>query len=577
MIAIVRRFRRLLGPEHASLMDRYLLASVVAAFATGIAVTAGIGALARLLDGDRDDAARWAAACALLALAAGGLTYLATLRGFAVSLRLLSALRPHIAEQLTTLPLGWFTPANTGRATSVLNRGTIEILGIPNHQLNPLVRAVVVPATVLAALVVLDPLVAASAAVCMPLAALVMRFAQRHGVRHDHAVRLADDEMSGRIVEYAQAQETLRAHTAGSVGRRPLDDAFARLRAAERAQLRSVVPAIALSHCVAQLAFLAVLAVAAALSTAQGADQGQAAAAIAAVVGCHIALQSLADVGVHGSAIRMAMARLDDIDAILEEAPLPVVAGETADGPVLRVRDVAVSYDGARVLDGLSLELASGTLTALVGSSGSGKSTLARLLARFADPDAGTVELGGRDVRTLRPDELGARVAHVFQDTFVFAGTLEENIAIARPGMTARELADVVRQAGLEELVRHLPEGLATRVGDGGRRLSGGESQRVAIARALASRAPLLVLDEPTSALDAETEAQLLRTLLRLRRDRTILLITHRLAPIMAADRIVVLHDGAAREQGTHAELLARDGRYATFWNARRAAEGWRV
>ena len=207
--------------------------------------------------------------------------------------------------------------------------------------------------------------------------------------------------------------------------------------------------------------------------------------------------------------------------------------------------------------------MAAGSTVALVGPSGAGKTTVANLLLRFWDPESGVVRLFGHDLREYTLDELRRRIALVAQDTYLFNDTLRANVLLARPEADDAALAEAVDRAALAELIASLPDGLDTVVGERGAQLSGGQRQRVAIARAFLKDAPVLILDEATSHLDAVSEAAVRAALDRLARDRTTLVIAHRLSTVRDADAIVVLDDGRVAEVGRHADLLGRRGLYA--------------
>ena len=242
--------------------------------------------------------------------------------------------------------------------------------------------------------------------------------------------------------------------------------------------------------------------------------------------------------------------------------PLAVKTG------TVRFEEVAFAYDPRRpIFRALSLTLLAGKTTAVVGSSGAGKSTLSRLLYRFYDVQKGRITIDGQDIRSVVQGSVRQAIGIVPQDTVLFNDTLAYNIRYGRPDASDEEVWQAAQSAHLDALIRSLPEGLQTQVGERGLKLSGGEKQRVAIARALLKRPAILVFDEATSALDSESERAIQAEIREVSRGRTSLVIAHRLSTIIDADTIIVLEDGALVEQGSHSELLARRGRYAELWD----------
>ena len=251
--------------------------------------------------------------------------------------------------------------------------------------------------------------------------------------------------------------------------------------------------------------------------------------------------------------------------------PLLVTAGS------LRFEDVRFAYEAERpILKGLSFEVPAGKTVAIVGPSGAGKSTISRLLFRLYDVSSGRILIDGQDIKTVTQASLRAAIGMVPQDTVLFNDTIRYNIRYGRWDASDAEVEEAARLAQIDTLIRMAPKGYETQVGERGLKLSGGEKQRVAIARTVLKAPPILVLDEATSALDSHTEHEIQGALDRVSHNRTSLVIAHRLSTIVAADEIIVLDQGRIVERGTHGELLAKNGLYASMWNRQREAEAAR-
>ncbi len=261
------------------------------------------------------------------------------------------------------------------------------------------------------------------------------------------------------------------------------------------------------------------------------------------------------------------------INALLDEpitapsvpaAVIPARVWTQPDASSITFDAVSFAYPGGRraAHQGLSFAIAAGERVGIVGPSGSGKSTIVRLLLRLHDPQTGAVRIGGHDLRALDPDAVRRMIAVVAQDTYLFHGTIEDNLRLGAPDASDAELAAAARAANAHDFIEALPDGYQTVIGERGARLSGGQRQRIAIARALLRDAPILVLDEALSSVDAENEAVIQQALDRLMLGRTTLILAHRLSSVINADRILVLADGAVVDSGRHAELIARDGPY---------------
>lgn len=260
-----------------------------------------------------------------------------------------------------------------------------------------------------------------------------------------------------------------------------------------------------------------------------------------------------------------------EVEAEVEDSPdaAPLVIGAGA----IAFRDVHFAYDAARpILKGVSFEVPAGKTVAVVGPSGAGKSTLSRLLYRFYDVQQGVITIDGQDVRDVTQKSLRQAIGMVPQDTVLFNDTIAYNIRYGRPSATDEEVKAAADIAQISGFIEHLPGGFRAMVGERGLKLSGGEKQRVAIARTILKSPPILILDEATSALDTRTEQEIQAALDLVSKNRTTLVIAHRLSTVVGADEIIVLKDGRIAERGTHSDLLRQGGLYASMWNRQREA-----
>lgn len=243
----------------------------------------------------------------------------------------------------------------------------------------------------------------------------------------------------------------------------------------------------------------------------------------------------------------------------------------------IKASDISFAYEKRKIIDGISLEIPQRTTTAIVGPSGGGKTTLTSLLSRFWDVDNGSVTLDGKDVREYSMDALMKNYSFVFQRVYLFADTIANNIRFGQPDAPMEKVIEAAKKACCHDFIMRLPDGYDTVIGEGGASLSGGEKQRISIARAIMKDAPIIVLDEATANVDPENEAELMSAIDALTKEKTIIMIAHRLKTVRNADKILIIDSGRIAEQGTHDELMSKNGIYRSFIESRREAASWRL
>ena len=580
---MLNTFIRLLGDD-APVFRRYCAMALAYGVLSGLTITALVLALGRLLGGDVGGASLW-----LGVLLAGLAACWAWRRqvekaGVRVGVTVLQGARQRLGDHVARLPVGWFTPENTAKLGHVITQGMMNVAQLPAHVLTPVICGAVTPVVMVAALFALHWQLGLIALLALPLLAGAMWLTAHLGQRADDAYQHHFAQTSQRLVEFAQAQSVLRAF--GGHGDGDADGGTRFLRHAIDAQRHAGTRLIYLSALASVLnawtvqAIFAALLAAAALWLTSLPGTTDAIAVIVALLLVVRLVDPLQEVASYGEVLRGARGPLDAARDIFAVQPLPEAAAPRAprDGSV-ELRGVHFRYaqEQPDVLTDINLYCAPGSMTALIGASGSGKTTLVRLVARFFDASAGSVRVGGVDVREMSSEQLAGQISQIFQDSYLFQGSIADNIRIGKPDATDAELLEAARQAGVAEIIDRLPQGFDTPVGEGGARLSGGERQRIAIARALVKAAPILLVDEATAALDAENQAAIAEALARLRGKRTLIVIAHQLSTVAMADQIVVLDGGTLGEQGAPEQLRAQGGLYAHFLAQRQAAKGWRI
>lgn len=530
--------------------------------------------LARLLVAGADQSRLWTVGIAALSLLGLG-----TLLGAALTLwlhvvdaRFASALRTRLLSKLSRLPLGWFTARGSGSIKQLVADDTLSLHYLVTHAIPDAVAAVVAPVAVLVYLFVVDWRVALVLFVPVLVYMVLMSvMLTQSGPKIGQAQRWAE-RMNGEAGTYLEGQPVIRVFggAAASTFRRRLDEYINFLVDWQRPFIGKKTLMDLVTRPSTFLWLIALTGTPLIVAGRMDPVNLLPFLLLGTTFGARLLGIGLGVGGIRGGmlAARRLQVALDEPElAVGEHAP---TAGQ-ASGTV-RFEAVRFGYrPGVPVIRDVSLTLRPGTVTALVGPSGSGKSTLAALLARFHDIESGSISVDGQDIRSLTADELYRKVGFVLQDAQLVHGSVRDNIALAVPDATDEQVQAAARAAQIHDRILRLPQGYDTVLGASSA-LSGGERQRLTIARAILADTGVLILDEATAFADPESEYLVQQALNKLTKDRTVLLIAHRLHTVTGADQIVVLDHGGIVEQGRHEELLAAGGRYLQLWETGRTA-----
>lgn len=598
MFELISRLREPLSAAGRTNFRQVTALSCIVGVVRGLSLIAFIPAAIALTSGRPAwgmNLTAWLIVLALCALASFITEYLLAMRSYMVSFDFLSNMHRAIGDKVASLPLGSFRADTAGKMSRLVSRELMLLGEMFAHMYSPFIAAIVTSLTMLVGITVFSPALGLVCVLAIPVIAGGVWVA-RTCLNSGSALKEPPaQELSHRIVEYATKQGALRA-----CGRSSSYDPLERAedtygKAARRSLIRETIGQV-VNGMAAQVVVVSLIIAIGLLAV------GGSVSPVEAIVSIGLLLrftQILVDIGTLASAFETRRPVLDLSHEVLSAPELPILPSSSnqdpassnhdpsssdqdpaCSGSAVALTDVSFAYEADHpVLRGVSFQVAPGTMTAIVGPSGCGKTTIARLVARFYDVDAGSVSVGGRDVRQWDTAQLMAQLSLVFQDVYLFDDTLEANVRIGRADASDDDVKEVARLSGVDEIVERLPLGWNTRVGEGGRALSGGERQRVSIARALLKAAPIVLFDEATSALDPENENHITDAMDALRRNATLIVIAHKLDTITAADQIIVLdHSGRVAQVGTHAELYSQsDGQYRAFWQARSRAAGWKL
>ncbi|WP_255026585.1 ABC transporter ATP-binding protein [Rhodococcus sp. GA1] len=575
---MIRTLFSLLPPGSRTLAVAHLALTLVGVVLRAAGVVVLVPLVGALFGPDPGDAWPWLGVLALLTILGWIIDGLAARRGFDLGFGLLANGQSEVSERIARIRLAWFSSENTATARQAIAATGPDLVGIIIYLVTPAIGAVLLPFAIAVALIPISWPLAVAALAGIPLLVGAYFLSVRLSRRQEQVASDSNVELTERIVEFARTQQALRAARRAEPTRSLVGEALAKQHAATGRLLLMQIPGQVVFSIASQLA-LVILAGTVVLSTVRGdVDVPEAIALIVVIVRYLDPFTTLGDIS---GGIEASLATLRRIREVLT-APTVDDAGTmtvTGRAPRIELRGVGFWYDTntPAVLEGLDLALEPGTTTAIVGPSGSGKSTVLALLAGLVTPRVGQILVDGVDITELDPASRRALTSVVFQEPYLFDGTIRENIRVGDPEADDAAVENVARLACADDIVNRSPDGWDTRVGEGGSALSGGERQRVSIARALLKPAPLLLLDEATSALDTENETAVVQALGADPVSRTRVIVAHRLASIRTADRVVFLERGRIAEDGTVDELLSAGGWFADFWTQRGSASAWQI
>lgn len=483
--------------------------------------------------------------------------------------------RISIADKLKRVPMGFFNANSLGQLSGVCTTvvGSIENM-VPMVLVN-ILGGLITTAVFTLVILIFDWRIGLITLVGILLYLAVVSAMEKKSALIAADTQKAQTALTEAVLEDVQGMGVVKSFNLSGRGDRKLQEAVEEKRRADLEVEQVMIPYTAAQEAVLQLASVLMM-LAAVVFWADGTMS--LANALMVLVIAFLVFNQIKAFGMGVSMLRMAAA---SIDRTLETEQMPrmdehgkAVSPKTHD---ITFDHVSFSYENKQILHDINVTLPDKTTTAIVGPSGSGKSTLCNLIARFWDVDSGCVKIGGVDVRDYTLESLMNQISMVFQNVYLFADTIENNIKFGCPDATHEQVVSAAKKACCDDFIEALPDGYDTVIGEGGASLSGGEKQRISIARAMLKDAPIVILDEATANVDPENEDRLQKAIEALTRDKTIIMIAHRLKTVRHADQILVIDHGCIVQQGKHDALIRQSGLYAEFVGGRKQAAIWKL
>lgn len=484
-------------------------------------------------------------------------------------------MRIKIAEHLRYLPMGYFNSNSIGEISSVTTN-TMEMLGdVAARVVMLTTQGILETAMIVLMILVFDWRIGLISAAGVIIFFMINSIMQKSGKSDSEKKVLCDTELISQIMEYIQGISEVKSYNLLGKQAKRLNVANEACAGINTKMELLFVPYHFLQGAVTKITG-AVIVICSAAFYINGTMSSV--YAIGMTIAAFMLYSSLECAGNYSSLLHVVSVCVDKANAILELDTMDIDGKEIRPQSCdIELEHVSFSYDKRKIIDDVSLSIPQRTTTAIVGPSGGGKSTLCNLIARFWDVDTGRVTLGGVDVKEYSMNSLMSNFSFVFQTVYLFADTIENNIKFGRQDATHEEVVEAAKKACCHDFISQLPDGYNTVIGEGGSSLSGGQKQRISIARAIMKDAPIVILDEATANVDPENEKELMDAVAALTKEKTIIMIAHRLKTVRHADRIVVVDKGRIVQQGTHEQLMQQDGIYRRFVDAREQAVSWKL
>ena len=483
--------------------------------------------------------------------------------------------RIKIAEHLRYLPMGYFNSNSIGEISSVTTN-TMEVLGDIAARVVMLTTQGILETTMIVLMILIfDWRIGLISAAGVFIFFVINSIMQKAGKSDSEKKVQCDTELISQIMEYIQGISEVKSYNLLGKQAKRLNDANEACAKINTKMELLFVPYHFLQGVVTKITG-AIIVIGSAAFYINGTMS--AVYAIGMTISAFMLYSSLECAGNYSSLLHVVSVCVDKANAILELDTMDIDGKEIKPQNCdIKLDHISFSYDKRKIIDDVSLSIPEKTTTAIVGPSGGGKSTLCNLIARFWDVDEGKVTLGGVNVKDYSMNNLMNNFSFVFQTVYLFADTIENNIKFGRQDATHEEVVAAAKKACCHEFISQLPNGYDTVIGEGGSSLSGGQKQRISIARAIMKDAPVVILDEATANVDPENEKDLMDAIEALTKEKTIIMIAHRLKTVRHADQIVVVDKGRIAQQGTHEQLMTQDGIYKRFVDAREQAVSWKL